>query len=812
MRLFRSSLARLLAFLLPLALGSCDKSPTPPAEEPATITGMVSAEGEPLAGVTVTLSGPVTGSTTTSTSGSFEFTDLAPGTYEVRVGNLPADVVIGDPDRTVILTSGGTGTATFEATYVRTAAIDGTVRVDGEGVSGAPVRLTGRESRETTTDAGGRYRFAQLRAGSYTVTLGDLGDDVTVEDSEHDVVLDPGEQATADFAGVRDIPVTVSVPYVEKPGGSLRFNPAAVSGEADVIVLVEAGSHTVTEVRLFLDDTQVASEAFEAGDITETAKLEIRVNTAEFDDESGDPLFANGVVVVRAEVDTEEGGANVAFATLEIGLANDNRIAGISAVSVGDGVVSQGRRWYGARDLTFQVVPVIYDPAQAIGAVTVRASGDPSANGGPSLDLGSGLGVDHRVEGPPFTFTASLEDNAGHVEDDPEGRGHTIRVVRVFDSEGVDVTGRFIPGRTQDLSALYIDFVGPQVGGGSQIRVGGVAPAGQWFSDGAFSVTSLTETGAGGVEIAYEVDDAEEDDPLAGIASVAALEEGGAARYSISVASIVDMMGNRTAEADLPPPTAAFGVDRTPVVITEILPAEPIVLNTNAAAGKLSFFAEEPLLADGAAGSGYDGTTVVATDEDGDVSPTGGVNPNASGANTIDVGPLDEREWTIVATTKDGATPANQTVFSYSVVVDRTGPVATVTNPPPSAVGVGGGSASFTISGTVTDASGISEVLVTARNADGGLGIPGLCEVSDPLFPQGTGPGEVTANTVDVTSMVTSSQVGAFSATFQFHNPAPGSQQNVCLFIEAADVATDRDGDEEPNTGSTSTKTTITWS
>lgn len=776
--------------------------------EPASLSGSVTAEGDAVAGVQVELAGQTLRSATTDDAGRYSFESVSPGSHELTISGWPEEVTFATTRQSVTLSGGQSATVDFPGSYVRTATLDGVVQVDDEGLSGATVRAEGPEEKETTTSSDGSFRIDDLRAGEYVVTVTDVDPDVRLDQSEKSVSVDVGGQESLTFTGFREKAAEVSIRNVEKPGSSLRFNLDAVRGEADVVVEVDPGTETVTGVRLFLGGERVAARSF--GELTGPETVEMRVNTAEFDPDTGEPSFPNGRWTLEAVVDTEAA-TDAADTTLEIGLDNRDRIAGISTSGVGDGVVNRGRRWFGGRDLSVEVVPVIYSLDRAIGAVSLRAEGDPSANGGPALDLGSGHGQAHKEEGAPFVFTATVADNGGDVEDDPDGDGHTIRVVRVFDESGVDITSEFVPGRVQNLQGFYVDFLGPVVSGGA-VQVGGSdIGGGEHFSRGEFGASNVTERGVGGLQVTLEVDDADEADPIAGVTSIADLGERSSSKYSARVVEIVDLLGNETPSGDFPSPSPPFGVDRTPLDVSGLLPSGHLVLNPDDDAGDgagdndLRFIATDPTLADGNVGSGYGSTTVTARDQfGGEFDLSGSVSPGAEGTNTIEVGGLLEREWTVNAVSEDQATPPLQTGFSYSFVLDRTDPDARVTDPPPSSVSVSSSSVTLTVEASVTDANGLSEVILTVRDADGGTA--DVCEASDPLIPVGTGAGEVNRNDVDVTDGASS-----IDELLTFQNAGAGTEQDVCFFIDAADAAEDRGGEPEPNRNQTSTRTVISW-
>ncbi len=141
-----------------------------------------------LPGVTIQLidsTGRVIRTTTTDTDGNYLIRGFAPGTYTVRelqpdgYGNgTPNDRVVDVPPLGITGIDFGEITGTVAGFVYRDYSIDGmrTLATGETGIGGTTIAITGTDvrgnvvNRTTTTDSLGRYEFADLLQGSYTLT------------------------------------------------------------------------------------------------------------------------------------------------------------------------------------------------------------------------------------------------------------------------------------------------------------------------------------------------------------------------------------------------------------------------------------------------------------------------------------------------------------------------------------------------------------------------------------------------------------------------------------------------------------------
>ena len=128
------------------------------------IDGFVKFNGAPLSGVTVTLSGTNSATTTTDPLGHYSFSQLPLGNYSVTVAK--SGYAFSQTQRDIKLI----GDVTLPDFIASLPVIDGFVKSDGAPLSGVTVSLSGPSSATTTTDAQGHYSFSNVGGGSNSVT------------------------------------------------------------------------------------------------------------------------------------------------------------------------------------------------------------------------------------------------------------------------------------------------------------------------------------------------------------------------------------------------------------------------------------------------------------------------------------------------------------------------------------------------------------------------------------------------------------------------------------------------------------------
>lgn len=811
-----------------------------------TIRGTVTAEARGLEGVEVTLRGPVERSTSTAPDGAYAFAEVPGGAYTVELEPVAGAVFSTSARDVVVESAGQVVVASFQGSFTHDSRIEGVVRARGRPLAGVTVTLGGDGSDEATTGTDGGYAFGSLAFGEYTVSISGFGGEVSFAEMTKEVTLGAGASEVVTFSGDAPPTATVEIASITDADTGQPANPGSISGTIGVVVEVDPGEETITEVRLLLDGTVVEARSAGGGSsgtgvtaggpagspaqdaFSFAVDTEVLPEGAAMDGSVVTPVYANGTHELGAEAVTAVGDAAAAGGE-QLDFANDDRIA-VTRLEGGQGIIGPGGfRYYGGEDVVLAATPVVYT-GRTIGAVGLRGSGGtPTANATLAApDLGAGPGNAALAEAPPFTFTLTPAENAGLENDDGSATaGFEFRVTTIRNDAGTDITGSF--DRT-DLDDLFLDFTGPDVnvGAPSEIAAGGVDIGGpsNYASGGAFGVTHTEDPGVGGAVATVDVDDVSSaaDPDFPGITAVADLPERGAGSYEARIVALADALGNGV-DLDATPVdrgdgadnvSEPFGVDRTPVALTNVLPADSgVFLNPvdvgpdgtpdGAADNDLSFTAADPALGDGSPGSGYGGATVTASDGSG-VSFTPPLTPNASGTNAIDLGApqFADGEWTVELAVDDGAGPPNEATHTWFVGVDTERPSLQVTDFPQGGT-TSGSSGPLTIGGSISDLSGLSSVIVSVR-ADGddaaGTNADGLCTTGDyELDPDA---GEVDVQNVDVAGSASD-----FEQTFQVANA--GGPVTYCIFIFAEDDARDNRGDPEPNRTTFFAKTLIQW-
>jgi hypothetical protein len=145
--------------------GACRQATAAP--NAFTISGQILDGANGLGGVTVTLGGSQTTTTTTDAGGNYSFAGVASGGNYVVTPSL-ANYTFA-PASQAFNNLSANQTANFNAT-LNTHTISGQVAEAGNALAGVTITLSGSQSATAITDAFGNYAFNVSAGGNYTVT------------------------------------------------------------------------------------------------------------------------------------------------------------------------------------------------------------------------------------------------------------------------------------------------------------------------------------------------------------------------------------------------------------------------------------------------------------------------------------------------------------------------------------------------------------------------------------------------------------------------------------------------------------------
>jgi len=468
-----------------------------------TVSGTVTAEGNPVSGVTVTA-----GNRTASTGadGVYTLTGLISGTYDVRA---TADEYTVDGPLSVTLGPSRAG-VNFAATR-KTYSVSGMVTVGGVGLSGVAVSAG---DRTATTAANGSFILDGLISGTYSVSAArpeytfSAAQSVTVGPSRTGVTF-TGTPVTYQVAGtvwdgVRGLSgVTVSV-------GS-RTATTAADGTYTVDGLV-AGSYPVAASRRGFAFS--ASQSVTVGPsrtgvdfsrvaVRSAASFRLLAGRAVADGSALDLEFtANGATVTAAAFDLAFDPALVSFVSATAGAlpagvsvqAREQEAGRVRVVLFGTGTTA----WLNGKVATVTFRPAAGAPAQVSAPVALHLPD--SATNGVQVSDADGLAAEAPATGGTVTFAAGargdLNRNGSIDVGDIQLLLNVLLGVVRFDPAQHDLNdnGGMDVGDVQSLVNLFLNGGQPASAAGKAVSKGkGGKPTAfrLTFNPGKESVTSL---------------------------------------------------------------------------------------------------------------------------------------------------------------------------------------------------------------------------------------------------------------------------------------------------------------------------------
>lgn len=207
-------------------------------------------------------------STTTTAGGSYSFTNLAPGTYQVVETDLAGYVSTTSNTVSTTVNAGSSATVNFgdyRLTSGTLSNISGVVFHDANGngiqdsgelpISGVTIQLrnsAGTVIATTTTNASGTYTFSSLTAGTYMVTEIDPAGYVSTTLNNVAVSLSAGTNVTIHFGDQLIGSAQIADPAVTKYG-----SPSSATAGSPVVYTITVGNNgNVNATNVVLTDTK----------------------------------------------------------------------------------------------------------------------------------------------------------------------------------------------------------------------------------------------------------------------------------------------------------------------------------------------------------------------------------------------------------------------------------------------------------------------------------------------------------------------------------------------------------------------------
>jgi parallel beta-helix repeat protein len=180
-------------------------------------------------GVTVTLGGAASASTTTDNSGNYSFSGLSSGAYTVTPSENGFNFSPSSQNATI--TAANVAGVNFTASKVvaTTYSISGTISPAANG-SGVTMTLGGAGRATTTTDSSGNYTFSGLASGTYTVTPSETG--FNFSPSSQNATVTTSNVAGVNFTASKVVATTYSISGTISPTNNGSGATVTLSGAA----------------------------------------------------------------------------------------------------------------------------------------------------------------------------------------------------------------------------------------------------------------------------------------------------------------------------------------------------------------------------------------------------------------------------------------------------------------------------------------------------------------------------------------------------------------------------------------------------
>lgn len=164
-----------------------------------TVSGRVTLNGAGLAGVTVTMAGAGNGSASTDAGGNYSFPGVPNGNCTITPAL--AGHTFSPLSRAITVANGNVTVPDFAASAIATTfTISGRVSLNGTGLAGVLVSISGAGTGSLTTDATGNFSFSGVQNGNYTITPSVAG--YTFLPANRAVTVNGANLSGQDFVGV----------------------------------------------------------------------------------------------------------------------------------------------------------------------------------------------------------------------------------------------------------------------------------------------------------------------------------------------------------------------------------------------------------------------------------------------------------------------------------------------------------------------------------------------------------------------------------------------------------------------------------
>ncbi|SNR34627.1 parallel beta-helix repeat (two copies) [Halorubrum vacuolatum] len=521
-------------------------------EEDGTITGVITADGEPVSGASVSVAGT---STETNADGEYAI-DVAPGTYTVTI-TTSDPALDSESVSNVEVSSDSVTTVSVELEPIPLGTIEGTVTAvdSGEPVPGALVRVIGESSKSVTTNETGEYAV-DVAPGTYEVSVSVEGlglepttvSDVEVADGETktvDVALEPVPEPATITGTVTDgdeDPITgVPIQVIDAETGEIVSSPSesvdtVMQTDRDDRELIDLGSVTNETGEYAIDvppgtyEVSIFTEELIAAPITVTVDEGEAVEdvdlTAEPIPDPDEVEFTVDILGNESTVDVQDGEEITVVAEI----TNDGDVTAAVITVMAAGVIDGDElpTDVDPLDVDFRESPLVLAPEDTI-TETFAVASKPEFDGADAVVAVSEI-KNNTIVGSD-TISLSVSEQPATLE------SVTLDAAETTLTEGsttpVTVTATFDDDSTEDVTGdAAFDSSDTRV-----VSVDGSALTAE--SSGTATVTATYEGETDSVEVTVEADDqprpevavtnvignGEDTDPVTGMPRVYASED-----------------------------------------------------------------------------------------------------------------------------------------------------------------------------------------------------------------------------------------------------------------------------------------------